>query len=1192
MAFFGIFKKNNSTESAQAEKQPKPSIRDLQARAFDRWAADGSVEPKARRVSHFEEERARRHSQENSVLCITAPPSGNDHRVFQHSQPVLQHLQSCVIPSDHYILVRKGIVYNQDKHTNFNNMASSTQTRHALASYEWIKDERSQASDETAKHIEDFSYSVTHELEWLNEKMAEVFSADPKTLTDIFKTPGRLRAKTPRTAKKLAVASPRVPLGDIFAPNARSPPATQLISAIDYAPSLRAESNAENWEPDSKAVSRSKSPQRVGQPGNTDSGYHGMTEDETDNERHSQIQHELQNQIKAPTKDINTDDTAQSGEDSFSSAPENIDARKLATEDSRPVETVIATDTYDDSPMSDTEEPERTSNRKSSFNFSSLPAREPLLAKKSLGARQSHLDGQSQASLGGKTAQKSAEVAVPGEPHKSTTQLLHERITMLGQARQAKTIPKSVHYPELPSDSTSAAQPEPVETLPPPPATSTSTASESVRPQSAYFDQPARPLSAHNDQSARPISMISLSTTAEHNTPVGSPASKKQYDGPLSASKNRLMSVLKSARSIFASSASASAAAKLEAHSTTPQRPSPTRDISYESKNESVMNMPGALQSDHSLARTMSRPLSIISMSPSRKTRSSNESARKREKELKAQQKAEDELERARQKEQAKAMKEAEQRAKAEAAEMARREAEAQKVAKAQEKETKSALPLAGKLRSVGKPVRLVNNPKDKPAPVNVKTASQYQTDTTQPRPTSSMRPSSVQGTIKVSTLQSTKSGARALEAAARKKELEEKEKARRQQQKAELERKRAAARAEDERKVADAQRVAQETKMAVLKQAEKVAEAKRRELQKLEQQRVEAQRQQEEADRLKAAHELAEAIARERAQQQAQIRNDVTGTIRQLGQKSADTSRPAIQTNPAKPAKRPLADSEESSQARPGPAYQQNEGKRRKTDELEEANQRTSVMAPPKRPSTMRKVRVLHHITIVTDHEQETLTRFPTGYAQAPPAANPPATLFKTTVSSQHQSQHLRPAPTHPSQTVQMSNARIPFADSSKPNVAAPSGYPEHNGKFKTPVRPAQGTAKSAAKSSPMYPNGDSIALPEIATDSEDEDDDDDDNAGFRNASWAASPALRDLLAQQQFVDPETVFGPIGELKMEEVFKNGKNPERLKKFRDRGSSAAWIQNGDAVTSAEKRRNMELIERVAREGGWRYEPGL
>ena len=126
------------------------------------------------------------------------------------------------------------------------------------------------------------------------------------------------------------------------------------------------------------------------------------------------------------------------------------------------------------------------------------------------------------------------------------------------------------------------------------------------------------------------------------------------------------------------------------------------------------------------------------------------------------------------------------------------------------------------------------------------------------------------------------------------------------------------------------------------------------------------------------------------------------------------------------------------------------------------------------------------------------------------------------------------------------------------------------------------------------MYPKGDNIELPEIQTDSEeDSDSENEDNTGFRAPSWVASPALRDLLTQQQLVDPETVFGPIADLKMEEVFKGaGKNGERMKRFRDRGSSAAWVESGDAVTSAEKRRDMEVRERVVREGGWRYEPGV
>jgi len=223
---------------------------------------------------------------------------------------------------------------------------------------------------------------------------------------------------------------------------------------------------------------------------------------------------------------------------------------------------------------------------------------------------------------------------------------------------------------------------------------------------------------------------------------------------------------------------------------------------------------------------------------------------------------------------------------------------------------------------------------------------------------------------------------------------------------------------------------------------------------------------------------------------------------------------------------------------------------------------------------------------------------------------------MYKAAVTAQHQLQHSndhKPTllPVHPSQTVQVSNAKIPFAVNANPptNTQYQGHQQTHGGfenmhpnaaqqqsKFKTPARQLQQVlstaAKSAAKSSPLFLNGDNIHLPEIATDSEDEDSDEEENTGFRAPSWVASPALRELLTQQQLVDPETVFGPIGELRMDEVFKGGKNPDRLKRLRDRGSSAAWVESGDAVTSAEKRRDMELRERVVREGAWRFEPNV
>jgi len=184
---------------------------------------------------------------------------------------------------------------------------------------------------------------------------------------------------------------------------------------------------------------------------------------------------------------------------------------------------------------------------------------------------------------------------------------------------------------------------------------------------------------------------------------------------------------------------------------------------------------------------------------------------------------------------------------------------------------------------------------------------------------------------------------------------------------------------------------------------------------------------------------------------------------------------------------------------------------------------------------------------------------------------------MFVKTVTAQHQLHHGKGG--HPNDMAKYANVRIPFAEALNP-PAGPSTSTQH----KTPGRPLPSSAAaSAAKSSPHYPNGDSIALPEIATDSEDEDSDNE----FQAPDWVNSPALRELLTQQQLVDPEKIFGPIAPLRMEEVFKN---KDRHKKFRDRTSSANWSGN-DRLTEEERQRDREARERLMKDGGWTFQPG-
>jgi hypothetical protein len=961
----------------------------------------------------------------------------------------------------------------------------------------------------------------------------------PRNFADVFKTPGKLRGKTPRTARKQNALEQRQPLTDIFAPNVQSGPTpAKSTTFYEKVTQFQIAEDGEHTISQQRPLSRSKSPQRIGKPGNTDSGYHGMTEDEmeifTQTDADTVPSQSLQvqfvplreNQSPPQRSRDNVDENEPASDESFMSAKEavshNTSKEQLYPDLDEDNATVADDDMELDAPATidhesedldiadvdaeadaeepgqvETEpteqelhaemshEPSETSSpaqplaRKSSFTFSSLPAREPLTAKRSIGGRNSHMDAMNRNSVFAKSVGKSFGVTLDDDGEdspekesqgKTSAQLLHERISMLGKAKDArssKSIPQAL-YPQLPQDE--AEDEEISEDAPAPPPKDASAAVDdedddwiapSKPSQQKKVMQPQNEPSAEVETGTRPtMHKKAISTTdiptpmrptvqpASHHsksqsvnisgihldlhstTPAGSPASKKQME-PMSASK-KLWGAFKSARSLFASSAGSSAAAKLEAHDSPAGKRSKKGDAAGDAKRAEVVKMPGALWSESQLSQESSRPMSVISGSPSRKTRSSTESDKKMKKEMKAQAKAADELERAREKERSKANKAQEERHKAEQAEMERAEKErklqeemAAAASKADERPRtaeeekdredmppppppKSLLP-PGKLRAPTRPVRPTREAaatKSKPAPVNIRVASQLSSRLGQPAsqdsftstsssgsrqegqappppPKTGLRPASAQSNPRSSTMPQNNSRVRALEAAARKKEQEEREKQRKAEQKRELERKRAA-KAEEERRIeqekkAEEQRRMQEMKQAAQRQAEKqAAEAKRREQQRfeqqqqrIEQQRLEQQRlEQSAAAKAKAAHELAEAIQRERAEKQALPRGDAPGTLRQLGQRTVpDLSARQIQTNPAKPPKRifPQEDEEPVSQpSRPGmqrnpTSYQQNDAKRRKTDEFEEADQRHSVMAPPKRPSTMRKVSTLN---------------------------------------------------------------------------------------------------------------------------------------------------------------------------------------------------------------------------------------
>lgn len=379
-------------------------------------------------------------------------------------------------------------------------------------------------------------------------------------------------------------------------------------------------------------------------------------------------------------------------------------------ERNEPEKDEMALDNLDDigSP-SDTDSPERPPIRKSSLSFASLPAREPLGSKPLGGSRlsrTSNLDSikpntaTSSNYFGRQTGHRMTH-AVDENPqtekmdvdeskpttneesdvdskatklhNKSSTQRLHEKISMLGKmqpSRPTKSIPSvanlssaPVSYPELPATQPEA-KPEASsskqrENTPPrstpnaeedwikpmsspfqpyPSTTKAMTSKPSEPPTSDAPEQPSSPLKSAATQKTtrthvRQTSEIprgkaatpafsspqrfghqkSASVNIDNNmttTPIGSP---NRQDGPLSASKSRLQSIVRSAKGLFTSSGGVSAAARQEASS--PDEPRTQ------------------LQRPHTATeRTIQRPLSAHSplRQEGRRTRSSTEREEKR----------------------------------------------------------------------------------------------------------------------------------------------------------------------------------------------------------------------------------------------------------------------------------------------------------------------------------------------------------------------------------------------------------------------------------------------------------------------------------------------------------------------------------------------------------------------------------
>ncbi|KAI9891954.1 MAG: hypothetical protein M1814_002148 [Vezdaea aestivalis] len=1318
-----------------------------------------------------------------------------------------------------------------------------------VGSSAWIAAERENALQFEAQDVEDFTYAARNDVEWLNEHMADIFSRNQIEVTEIFKTPGKLRGKTPRTARRRNPLEVRAPLTDVFAPNPqtsqqiRSPqqksaPQFKVAEDIPSYPVISTKPSSYDQDLDQENIAidnTAKDGDSMDVDAPTAVSMHSPKRMSPPKQPASQVHFD-----KAPVRTIETQTIAQQKapirnqpparyvDETYASQSTLIDTQTWQSVSAHHASTQISLDSAyasqnsqiaahlardgveenhaitsakiasarqaedDERSQSDGSSPDRPLIRKSSLNFASLPAREPLTTKKSFGPRpsrtsqleQSKATGPTRASFLGREQAGEADVlpvsqatvaestqalevdlmaldsdanAVPlsDEENKTTklhnktsTQRLHDKISMLGQShpRPTKSIPSTASqqmqplYPVLSNIEkgiADAAQPKeavvavqqidrtdmdeddwtlrkPVSTSSDRPVmvkshsadvmeqiqgkgsigelqrdTSSSSNLNKPLPQSPLREavlpgQQPQFIGHYKSASASIIpspvrtdlanGFVSKMASASHPnlavtnnarpgescTPIGSPTTKRIVDGPISASKAKLSSILKSARGIFASSAGVSAQAKLETMSprTMRLRDNSDRPLLSTVFSPSREHVPGSdlFSRMNASTKDFSRVISASSLSPSkdegRRTRSSTErEEKKREKEAKERQKLETDLNKARVKEAQKAsaykiekervtsqekqynaIKEQQKAVKSMWVEQPTRKSprkpknqgvleEATEYVDAEVQMTDAPIteiePVGSqrlaqqqpKRQEARRPMRPIKDfaTKSKPAPVSIRvgTASQWEADhrtMTQVHPSNSTLSSTLQDSLpqglsrpgtaasKASTstvnsqstnnafkgsVSSAASKPRALVAAAKKKEQEEREAQRKAQHKREIDRKRAAQQEEDRRQELAQRREAErqqrersaqeETRRTAAKTA---AEKKRLEATK----KAETQRNPATSRMKPTAANLASDKSQISHQQRGELgssrapsRLNGAPSTRMMEDQQASRTINQPPMNPARPPKRALnPDSAEEAAKRPanksGPNYLQTDGKRRRTnEELVETYEPRPPMAPPIRQSNMR----------TKEAAAKTNNLFPHGYTsvQATAQAHPAGAGVKP--GSLVQASLQVPKVTHHLDMAKFATAKIPFGDGSANPVVG-------NSMHKTPVRPATATAKS----SPRYQNGDSIELPEIATDSEDDEEDD-----FLVPDWAAnSPIITDQLLKQDGLNPEDVFGPIAPLHMEDIFRN---KERHHRFRQRTSSANW-SGQDRLTQEEIADDMRAREHLRVKGHWTY----
>ncbi|KAK8010667.1 hypothetical protein PG990_009632 [Apiospora arundinis] len=159
-------------------------------------------------------------------------------------------------------------------------MAGPRATRLQVGSAPWVAEERSSALQIAHDEVEEFSYSARNDFDWLNEHMADIFSENQINVAEIFKTPGKLRGKTPRTARKANPGEARVPLSNIFSATPKGAPNPFVLSKAErnHTPKVKIAADPQPApQPSPVRTEKPASPAKAAQVVQSvvDSGYHG-----------------------------------------------------------------------------------------------------------------------------------------------------------------------------------------------------------------------------------------------------------------------------------------------------------------------------------------------------------------------------------------------------------------------------------------------------------------------------------------------------------------------------------------------------------------------------------------------------------------------------------------------------------------------------------------------------------------------------------------------------------------------------------------------------------------------------------------------------------------------------------------------------------------------------------------------------